>query len=156
MLMGLLLLVFVKQNVDVELMATAQTTAGILGVVGNKGAVGIALKHKGHRMAFVCAHLAAGRGKTKERNQNVSKIMEYMNFKTKDDGDLKVHDFENRFFFGDLNYRISKMLSKDAIFHRIDKRDLVSLYVFIFSHTLININSQTETSESTTGVQPIN
>ena len=112
--------------VDVELMATAQTTAGILGVVGNKGAVGIALKHKGHRMAFVCAHLAAGRGKTKERNQNVSKIMEHMNFKTKD-GDLKVHDFENRFFFGDLNYRISKMLSKDAIFHRIDKRDLVSL-----------------------------
>ena len=27
MLMGLLLLVFVKQNVDVELMATAQTTS---------------------------------------------------------------------------------------------------------------------------------
>ena len=79
-------------------------------------------------MVIVCAHLAAGRAKTKERNQNVSKIMECMSFTTKD-GDLKVHDFENRFFFGDLNYRISKMLSKDAIFHRIGKGDLVSLYV---------------------------
>ena len=128
MLMGLLLLVFVKNGVDVELMASAQTAAGILGVVGNKGAVGVALKHQGHRMVFVCAHLAAGRAKTKERNQNVSKIMECMSLKTKD-GDLKVHDFENRFFFGDLNYRISKMLSKDAIFHRIGKGDLVSLYV---------------------------
>ena len=90
MLMGLLLLVFVKQNVDVELMATAQTTAGILGVVGNKGAVGIALKHKGHRMAFVCAHLAAGRGKTKERNQNVSKIMEVICVSVISKGVMKV------------------------------------------------------------------
>lgn len=71
MLMGLLVLVFVKNSVDVEFMASAHTAAGILGVVGNKGAVGVALKHHGHRMAFVCAHLAAGRGKTKERNQNV-------------------------------------------------------------------------------------
>ena len=95
--------------------------------MGNKGAVGVALKHHDHQMAFICAHLAAGRGKLKERNQNVSKIMEHMVFKTKKDGDLKVQDFENRFFFGDLNYRISKVLSKDEIFHRIEKDDLVSL-----------------------------
>jgi len=55
-----------------------QVSSGIMGVVGNKGAVGVWMTFYNSTFCFVCAHLAAHRGAVQQRNENYRKIVDEM------------------------------------------------------------------------------
>ena len=114
-------------------LSTAHVSSGIMGVVGNKGAVGIWMTLYNSKFCFVCAHLAAGRGDSKlvARNENYDKILDEMEFATAVGGvDRKVCDADFAFFLGDLNYRISKDLDIEIVFEYIEKDNIRHLMNF--------------------------
>ena len=73
--MGLFQVVLVKRGEMSERVVEhqlAQVGTGILGVGGNKGAIGCSIKVCETKIAIVNAHLAASQSKVQRRNQNVN------------------------------------------------------------------------------------
>ncbi|CAN0431374.1 unnamed protein product, partial [Phaeothamnion confervicola] len=81
-LVGTVLLVFVRTALLPNLsdVRTATVSAGALGVMGNKGAVGVRFDAWDTSLCFVCTHLAAHRENVRARNDNYHKIMRSMIF----------------------------------------------------------------------------
>ncbi len=52
----------------------ATVSAGMMGVMGNKGGVGIRLRLRDSSLCFVTCHLAAHRENVKARNENFHKV----------------------------------------------------------------------------------
>lgn len=94
--------------------------AGVMGKIGNKGAVAIRFSLYGTGFCFVCSHLAAGSSHeaVERRNQDVKNITTKLHFSqgtTYHHNNSWSHisilgqnifDHENLFWFGDLNYRL--------------------------------------------------
>lgn len=74
-LMGLLLLVYVRTEhlPHCRPTRTAALGTGLLGA-GNKGAVAVSLRLHSSSVAFVCAHLASGRGNAETRNLEAAQL----------------------------------------------------------------------------------
>ena len=74
-LMGLLLLVYVRTEhlPHCRPTRTAALGTGLLGA-GNKGAVAVSLRLHSSSIAFVCAHLASGRGNAETRNLEAAQL----------------------------------------------------------------------------------
>lgn len=53
---------------------------GILGLLGNKGAVAVSLKVHNDTLCFVCSHLAAGHSQVDRRNTDVAQINQRITF----------------------------------------------------------------------------
>ena len=113
--------------------------------MGNKAgcAARVVMNHGEMTMCFVGAHFDAGRGKVEKRNDNFAKISESLIFEVNDGEEdelseayrraargearlrtrssasstieLGLNDHDIVFWFGDLNYRISKNLSDDQV-----------------------------------------
>ena len=112
---GMLLLVYVRTeladhvtNVSVNTVAT-----GILGMLGNKGGVGVTLRLHATELCFVCSHLAAHQHEFERRNQDFHDICDKMTFShyERQSADYpprfrRFKDFSHVFWLGDLNYRI--------------------------------------------------
>lgn len=81
-LSGMLLLVFVRKKIASQLGAclSAATPCGIMGVGGNKGAVGIRVSLFRRIISCVNCHLAAHQGAVAKRNRNYETVMESMSF----------------------------------------------------------------------------
>lgn len=82
-LSGMLILVFARKDLEPELggVCTSSVACGILGVGGNKGAVGVQLTLFRHRFAFICSHFAAHQNSVDIRNANYHTIVRYLSFK---------------------------------------------------------------------------
>eukprot|EP00890_Picochlorum_soloecismus_P001963 jgi/Picsp_1/2768/NSC_00996-R1_type i inositol- -trisphosphate 5-phosphatase 12-like len=82
-LSGMLIAVFAKKDLMYNLgdIHTSSVACGILGVGGNKGAVGVQLTLYRHRFAFICSHFAAHQNAVDIRNANYHTIVKLLNFK---------------------------------------------------------------------------
>ncbi|CAM9717188.1 unnamed protein product [Ectocarpus sp. 4 AP-2014] len=81
-LVGTWLAVFVRTSMlkQVSDVRSATVSAGMMGVMGNKGGVGIRLRLRDSSLCFVSSHLAAHRENIKARNENYQKILREMVF----------------------------------------------------------------------------
>ena len=81
-LMGILLFVFCTHELQNEIQNIVTNTigAGIFGVAGNKGAVGLKFDIFDTSMCVICCHLASGKENCKKRNENYHKIMQKLTF----------------------------------------------------------------------------
>ncbi|KAL3882206.1 hypothetical protein ACJMK2_028574 [Sinanodonta woodiana] len=106
-LVGVLLIVFIKtEHVDdVSLIDTDSVPTGILGLMGNKGGVGIRFTLQNTSLCFINSHLAAHQEEIERRNQDYKDIESKMRFK-QFYPPLTIADHDVIFWIGDLNYRV--------------------------------------------------
>jgi hypothetical protein len=145
-LVGMLILIYVKSNkekyvsqVNVESLGT-----GLLGILGNKGAVAVRFLYKDSHLCFVNSHLAADATLVDRRNQDYRDICSKLEFPLHSINDfeeyclyfpwipvdwstvgsdtlkksqLSIFDADHLIWLGDLNYRVSapEELTKEAI-----------------------------------------
>ncbi|KAK9107917.1 hypothetical protein Syun_023928 [Stephania yunnanensis] len=86
---------------------------GIMGYLGNKGAVSVSMSIEGTSFCFIAAHLASGEktGDELRRNHQVSEIFRRTSFPRARENDDNPHPrtilgHDRIFWFGDLNYRL--------------------------------------------------
>ena len=77
-LVGLLLLIFVKKNLlpKINDVRTCSTSTGIMGMLGNKGGIGISMNIYDSNVCFVSSHLAAHTENVEGRNLDFKNILE--------------------------------------------------------------------------------
>jgi hypothetical protein len=77
-LVGLLLCVFVKKHLcdSIKDVRTCSTGVGIMGVLGNKGGIGISMNIFDSSICFISAHLAAHTENVEGRNLDFKNIIE--------------------------------------------------------------------------------
>lgn len=103
--------------VEDSLMAILSTTdiskvpTGILGIMGNKGGVGIRMDIHDTSLCFINSHLAAKQMRCKRRNEDYRDVDRKMRFK-KTPTLCKIRDHEIIFWIGDLNYRINDTIEQ--------------------------------------------
>ena len=141
-LIGLLILVYVSPEVneDVKSVTTTTVGTGLMGYMGNKGAVSThIILGEATRLVFVNCHLAAGADKAAldRRNWDAAQVTSRTKFdKVEDPSGVVLHKSESMgdedfaFWFGDLNYRIDTMPGDDIrrllALHSGDEPDLKS------------------------------
>ncbi|PNS15470.1 Inositol polyphosphate 5-phosphatase OCRL-1 [Sphaceloma murrayae] len=125
-LIGLLLLVFASPDVaaDVRSVSTTSVGTGLMGYMGNKGAVTARIVlGETTRLVFVNCHLAAGADKTslERRNWDYGQIITRTRFEPiRDSMDLYqsqgevIDDADFAVWAGDLNYRLSDIPGDDV------------------------------------------
>ncbi|KAK4603902.1 hypothetical protein RGQ29_012418 [Quercus rubra] len=108
---------------------------GIMGYLGNKGAVSVSMSIEGTSFCFIAAHLASGEKKGDEirRNHQVSEIFRRTSFpqaaKTDNSSPpLNILAHDQIFWFGDLNYRLC--LEDSSARQLIKKQDWKALQEF--------------------------
>ena len=125
-LLGLLILVYASAEVAPSISSVSSTGVGtgLLGYMGNKGAVSVRLVlGETTRIVFVDCHLAAGNDKAalERRNWDAAQVVNRTRFgpitditgNTEDFGD-SIGDEDFGFWFGDLNYRLEDMPGDDV------------------------------------------
>lgn len=124
-LIGLLLLIYASPSIRESVSSISSTTVGtgLMGYMGNKGAVATRLVlGETTRLVFVNSHLAAGSDKNslERRNWDASQIASRAKFQPIDpkDGDDEtddnIGDEDFTFWFGDLNYRLDDIPGDDV------------------------------------------
>ncbi|KAF2446323.1 DNase I-like protein [Karstenula rhodostoma CBS 690.94] len=125
-LIGLLLLIYASPGVNphVKSVSTTSVGTGLMGYMGNKGAVTARIVlGETTRLVFVNSHLAAGADKTslERRNWDAGQIASRTRFDPITDAmDLNqgqgegIGDEDFAFWFGDLNYRLEGMPGDDV------------------------------------------
>ncbi|CAO1603824.1 hypothetical protein XANCAGTX0491_007403 [Xanthoria calcicola] len=125
-LIGLFLLIYAAPSVapTVSSVSTASTGTGLMGYLGNKGAV-VARLVLGEttRLVFINCHLAAGveKGNLERRNWDASQVLSRAKFDPlyngageKEERGENIGDEDFAFWFGDLNYRLEGMPGDDV------------------------------------------
>ncbi|KAH7946716.1 hypothetical protein HPB52_003773 [Rhipicephalus sanguineus] len=107
-LVGMMLVLFVEERLapHVQEVEAHWVGTGILGKMGNKGAVGIRLRLHASSLCFVCCHLAAHQEECQRRNQDYADICARLSFGPTD---RVLSDHEQIFWLGDLNYRLADL-----------------------------------------------
>lgn len=140
-LVGILLCIFIDEAIYGEITDVRWTTTavGVMGVMGNKGAVVVRFNLYGTSLCFICAHLAAARENVQGRNNDYRNIMERSllvpeNISRKfpsitpqsgqygllDDNSLcTILDHDIIFWIGDFNYRIDVSMNLEEIMSHI-------------------------------------
>lgn len=125
-LIGMLLLIYASDEVasDIKSVSTTSVGTGLMGYMGNKGAVTARfVLGETTRVAFINAHLAAGTDKTSldRRNWDYSQILSRTRFDpitdsmglTQGTGEC-IGDEDFAFCVGDLNYRLEGVPGEDV------------------------------------------
>ncbi len=125
-LIGLLLLIYASPSVlpEISSVSTTSVGTGLMGYMGNKGAVASRLVlSEVTKLVFINSHLAAGSDKAalERRNWDAGQIVSRTKFSPISDplglwpasGDV-VGDEDFAFWFGDLNYRLQGMPGDDV------------------------------------------
>ncbi|XP_052808997.1 inositol polyphosphate 5-phosphatase OCRL-like isoform X2 [Mya arenaria] len=117
-LVGVLLMVFIKDIhwTHVNLIDSDYVATGIMGMLGNKGGVGVRFSLHDSTLLFINSHLAAHQEEYERRNQDAFDIESKMKFK-RFLPPLTVQDHDVVFWLGDLNYRIDQDITvvKDCV-----------------------------------------
>ncbi|OMO77202.1 Inositol polyphosphate-related phosphatase [Corchorus capsularis] len=87
---------------------------GLMGYMGNKGSVSVSMTLYQSRLCFVCSHLTSGQKDGARRNSDVCEIIRRTQFSSALDTDqpLTIPSHDQRFWFGDLNYRLDMLDSE--------------------------------------------
>ncbi|KAJ5573500.1 uncharacterized protein N7459_007927 [Penicillium hispanicum] len=125
-LIGLLLVIYASPSIgeSVSSVSTSSVGTGLMGYMGNKGAVAARLVlGETTRLVFVNSHLAAGSDKSslERRNWDASQIASRAKFEAVDlEQGTQVESFDSigeedfTFWFGDLNYRLDDIPGGDV------------------------------------------
>lgn len=118
-LVGMMLVLFVEESLSahVQEVEAHWVGTGILGKMGNKGAVAVRLRLHASPICFVCCHLAAHQEECQRRNQDFSDVCARLAFPAHDRG---LADHEQIFWLGDLNYRLAD-LEHDRVKSMVDQ-----------------------------------
>ncbi|XP_031762408.1 phosphatidylinositol polyphosphate 5-phosphatase type IV-like [Xenopus tropicalis] len=134
----LYLSLFIRRNLiwfcsEVE---CATVTTRFFPMIKTKGAVAASFTFFGTSFLFINAHFAAGDSKVKKRIQNYQKIIKDLQLPknipdtnpTYSDPDDVTSRFDEVFWFGDFNFRLSKSRSEvDSILENLPENDMRSL-----------------------------
>ncbi|XP_074347924.1 type IV inositol polyphosphate 5-phosphatase 9 [Apium graveolens] len=126
-MVGILISVWVRADLHsfVRNPSVSCVGCGIMGCLGNKGAISVRFRLHETSFCFVCSHLASGGklGDEKIRNSNVAEIFSRTSFPKGPSHDLarKIIDHDRVILLGDLNYRIS--LPEHKIRVLVDKEE---------------------------------
>ncbi|CAM9113698.1 unnamed protein product [Ectocarpus sp. 13 AM-2016] len=157
-LVGIVLFVYVRANhiQDGAVKDVQATTArvGMMGVMGNKGAVVVRLSLYDSTLCFVCAHMAAKRANVLGRNADFWSILNKTAFvgdpetawefrdlpcefsRGRVEGGVGILDHDIVFWLGDLNYRVSETVHLDEVFRRCRSKEGK---VFLQAHDQLNL-----------------
>ncbi|KAL8725097.1 MAG: hypothetical protein Q9166_007572 [cf. Caloplaca sp. 2 TL-2023] len=126
-LVGLLLLIFAAPRVapTISSVSTTSVGTGLMGYMGNKGAVAARLVlGETTRLVFINCHLAAGAedGNLDRRNWDVAQVLKRTRFNDPlyngagevEESGQSIGDEDFAFWFGDLNYRLEGMPGHDV------------------------------------------
>ncbi|XP_072572370.1 type II inositol 1,4,5-trisphosphate 5-phosphatase isoform X2 [Paramormyrops kingsleyae] len=132
-LVGIMLLFYVK-NEHAEHISEVEAESvgtGIMGRMGNKGAVAIRFRFHNSDICVVNSHLAAHVEEFERRNQDFRDICSRIMFRQKDPGlsPLTILKHDVILWLGDLNYRICE-LEVDEVKNLIAKKDFETLQKF--------------------------
>uniref|UniRef100_A0A672GJM4 phosphoinositide 5-phosphatase n=1 Tax=Salarias fasciatus TaxID=181472 RepID=A0A672GJM4_SALFA len=132
-LVGIMLIFYVKKEhaefiSDVE---AENVGTGIMGRMGNKGAVSIRFRFHNSDICVVNSHLAAHIDEYERRNQDFKDICSRLQFRQLDitQPPLTIMKHNVVLWIGDLNYRISD-LDVDSVKELISKKDFEALHSF--------------------------
>ena len=89
---------------------TGEIGTGFGSLLGNKGAVGVKLRYRGHSFCFINAHLPSGQSNIANRTETAQKVL----FNLFSQQEKSILDLEFVYLFGDLNFRIE--LPKERVF----------------------------------------
>nr|XP_022289390.1 inositol polyphosphate 5-phosphatase OCRL-1-like isoform X1 [Crassostrea virginica] len=130
-MVGIMMVVYVKEalapDVPPHLIDADTVATGIMGIMGNKGGVGIRMTLHNTSLCFINTHLAAHQDEYERRNQDYRDVESKMRFK-QFLPPLLISEHDQVFWIGDLNYRING-LEIDKVKSMIDKekyKDLLS------------------------------
>ncbi|KAL4657552.1 type II inositol 1,4,5-trisphosphate 5-phosphatase isoform X1 [Arapaima gigas] len=130
-LVGIMLLFYVKKEHASHISEVEAETVGtgIMGRMGNKGAVAIRFRFHNSDICVVNSHLAAHIEEYERRNQDFREICSRMQFRQMDPSlpTLSIVKHDVVLWLGDLNYRISE-LEVDEVKNLIAKKDFETLY----------------------------
>jgi inositol polyphosphate 5-phosphatase INPP5B/F len=124
-LLGLLILIFASPELTPQISSVSTTSVGtgLMGYLGNKGAVSVRLViGEVTKVCFVNCHLAAGADQAAlaRRIWDTNQILSRTRFSPIKDGELadtgeeKIGDEDFAFWFGDLNYRLDDIPGEDV------------------------------------------
>ncbi|KAJ5113888.1 hypothetical protein N7456_002422 [Penicillium angulare] len=144
-LIGLLLLIYTSPSIGESVSSVSSTYVGtgLMGYMGNKGAVATRLVlGETTRLVFVNSHLAAGsdKGSLERRNWDASQIASRAKFDpvegemgAGEDAFDSIGDEDFTFWFGDLNYRLDDIPGNDV--RQVLERHTVNAYDAEFQET---------------------
>ncbi|KAG5437288.1 hypothetical protein PCANB_001081 [Pneumocystis canis] len=130
-LVGILLLIYAHKAIFPSLTSieTSFVGCGIMGVMGNKGAVAVRLMIWDTVFCFVNSHLAAMRSQVQRRNQDFHVICRRLHFYKDDSRKSKVlkslFDCDHLIWCGDLNYRIDMSIFNAKEFSKKEEFNLL-------------------------------
>jgi len=115
-LVGMLLLIYCKADLlpFVKEVCVGTAATGVLGLMGNKGGVGVRMRVFDSIFCFLNSHLAAGSEELERRNSDFKDICRKLAFiYPATDGSVmpkycSIFDSDYLVWFGDFNYRISQ------------------------------------------------
>ncbi|KAI4352774.1 hypothetical protein L6164_006994 [Bauhinia variegata] len=125
-MVGIFITVWVRRSLrkHIQNLKVSTVGVGIMGYIGNKGAISISMSIYQTLFCFVCTHLTPGEkeGDELKRNADVHEILRRTQFHSLSDVRLpkSIHDHERIIWLGDLNYRIN--LSYEEARHLISKK----------------------------------
>ncbi|XP_065057148.1 type II inositol 1,4,5-trisphosphate 5-phosphatase-like isoform X2 [Rhopilema esculentum] len=129
-LVGMMLAVFVqtKHQAHIIDVTSEHCGTGIMGKMGNKGAVAIRFQLHNSTISFVNSHLAAHLAEFERRNQDFKDISSKLQF-SKFEPPMTINHHDIVIWLGDLNYRFDD-LEVDQIKALIDENKMEELYKF--------------------------
>ncbi|TVY71165.1 putative inositol polyphosphate 5-phosphatase [Lachnellula suecica] len=139
-LVGLFTCIFVRAplRARMSVVSGAEVKRGMGGLHGNKGALVVRFLLDNTSMCFINCHLAAGQSQTKDRNADITAILDSFIFQAERDqtarqdsfvggGDgTMILDHEICILNGDLNYRIDTM-GRDTVVNAVKANNLSKL-----------------------------
>ncbi|CAN6808759.1 unnamed protein product [Brassica oleracea] len=119
-MVGVFLTVWVRRSLrkHIRNLSVSTVGVGVMGYIGNKGAVSVSMSVYQTPFCFVCTHLASGEkdGDHRKRNADVSDIHRRTQFHPHSLNATRVprsiRDHERIIWLGDLNYRINLSYKK--------------------------------------------
>ncbi|KIV90751.1 hypothetical protein PV10_05375 [Exophiala mesophila] len=125
-LLGLLILIYASPTLapSISNVSTASVGTGLMGYLGNKGAVSVRLMlAETTKFCFINCHLAAGADQAalNRRIWDTSQVLSRTRFspvspdgEVVESGEEKIGDEDFAFWFGDLNYRLDDIPGEDV------------------------------------------
>lgn len=126
-MVGIFLTIWVRKDLrkHIQNLKVSTVGVGVMGYIGNKGAVSISMSIYQTHFCFICTHLTSGEKESDQlkRNADVNEIHRRTCFRSGSGLGVpkSIYDHERIFWLGDLNYRIN--LSYDQTRRLISQKE---------------------------------